>query len=51
MRDVEKLFATNTRAEKLRPDVFERVLTGLEESPHTPPEVLDLYREATETKD
>ncbi len=51
MRDVEKLFATNARAEKLRPDVFERVLKGLEESPHTPPEVLDLYRESTETKD
>ena len=51
MRDVEKLFATNTRAEKLRPNVFERVIKGLEESPHTPPEVLDLYREAAETKD
>ena len=51
MRDVEKLFATNRRTEKLRPDVFERVLKGLEDSPQTPPEVLDLYREATETKD
>lgn len=51
MRDVEKLFATNRRAEKLGPTVFERVLEGLEESPHTPPEVLDLYRDVTETKD
>lgn len=49
MRVVEDLFSKNHRMESLRPEVLDRVLKGLENSPETPPEVLKLYQESTAT--